>query len=224
MASGRPPELARATSVSLVEDALAEIDIKRKAPSIWPWIAALALAAVIAVIWIWAAAGDRDERPQEQAVVEPAERPAGTNGVAAPAGALGDYVDFARTPEGGDQRGDMGPGHEYTAERIRKLAAALESQVERTPGAEARASFDRFREVADRIQRDPASGMHATLVREAFVRAAEVIDSFENAPQTDDLRATAGSIDPDQPLLDQREKVHNFFRQSAEALQATART
>lgn len=195
---------------------MAEIRLQRKVPSSWFWV--VGLFALLAVVVIWATAADRNVA-EESAAGGPYARVVGTSGTAE--GAVEEYLAFARAA-GTDTRGDMGIDHVFTAEGIRKLRAALQSVVHRHDGRLADARFERFREVADRIQQDPASAMHAGQVRDAFTRAADVLTAFEGAPRARQLRSTAELIRTDQPLLDQRDAVHCFFRESAEAIRAAA--
>ncbi|HSK09879.1 MAG TPA: hypothetical protein VK911_09890 [Vicinamibacterales bacterium] len=203
-----------------------DIDIKPKRPVVWPWIAAV--FALLLVVAIWATSN----RPEDQTAAggvrypsvlrpgEPAPGVAGTAGLApAP---IREYAEFAGSAPSETAAGTMDADHEYTAEGIRRLGDALDSLVEQKPNADSRASLDRFRQSADRIQQDPSSMQHAGTVRNAFTSAVDVIDSIEGAPETADLRAAAEMIDPGVPLLEQRDRVQSFFRRSAEAIQAAA--
>lgn len=200
---------------------MADIDVERKSrgPSIWPWV--VALAAIILVVWIWAAGTGPDEEYPEQTAAERAVAPgaAGTSGTAG--GAISTYAEFADRDPG--DRLEMGREHEYTAEGIRRLAAALEDLVAQKPQSDARERLERFREIANRIEKDPTSGAHAELVREAFTSATDVIQSVGGAGAGDNLRSTAESLTPDQPLLEQRDKVRRFFSESADAIERAAR-
>lgn len=214
---------------------MANIDIQRKGPTIWPWL--IGLLAVVVVVWIWAAAADdTDDTDQPIAVAPPpGAAPAGTTGTTpgttgatpgtadAPGGAISDYLEFAGAPGLPAGTPEMGKDHEYTAEGIRKLGAALQDLVERRPGVESQQRLDRFRESAQKIQQDPTSAGHADRVREVFTTAADVVASVE-AGAGDTLRQAATAIDGSTPLLEQREQVRTFFRQSAEAIQRLAMT
>lgn len=199
---------------------MADIDIERKGPPFWPWL--VGLLAVLVVVWIWAA-GDRGDEYPTETIAERTPSPGTPAGTMGTTGAIDEYVQFAGDTGTGAtaETPGMGREHEYTAEGIRKLRAALEALVEQKPNADARGRLDGFRQAAERIQQDPTSMQHASQVRDAFTSAAEVIASVEGA-SADQVKATAASISADQPLLDQRDKVHSFFRQSAEAIQQAA--
>jgi hypothetical protein len=66
-------------------------------------------------------------------------------------------------------------------------------------------------------QEDPHARDHADIARSAFVAAAEAIGAL-NPQAGARLQRLAQAVAPDRPLLDQREPVRAFFRESAEAL------
>lgn len=200
---------------------MTEIRVKRKAP-MWPWIAGLLLLVLVA--WVAFSAFGDDEPETEQAATE---RPAAPVG-AARTGASGamqqpvqEYLTFAR---GGT---DLSPGrdHAYTAEGIQRLGAALQAHIEQNASsAETRARFQRFNEAAERIQAAPKSNIHARIVREAFTSAVDVFESAKiEAGDLTTLRRTASSIVAETPLLEQADRVRQFFRESADALERAAR-
>lgn len=191
---------------------MAEIRIEKRAAA-WPWI--LGVLALALVGWIaFATLGD-DEPETQQVVVEDAPgRAVGTSG-AVPA-AIQDYAAFA------DDSSRLSPGreHEYTSEGIRRLSAALGTFVEQNGNnTEMRSRFDRFRQSAERLQQEPQSREHANTVRDVFTSAVDVMESGAvDAGDVSRLRETAASMSADQPLLEQTDKVKQFFSQSAEAL------
>ena len=197
---------------------MAEINVERKSPSPWIWV--LPLIAIVALVWFWAAAGGDDDEVSRE--VAGGVTPGAAVGTGGGEGAVEQYVAFA-APQDGAGAPQVGRDHAYTAEGLRKLGAALGSVTEREGDSDSRQAFERFREVADRIQQDPLAASHADQVREAFTRAATVIDSFERGPQQD-LRAIAESIEPNRPLLEQQERVQRFFRESAQAIQNAGRS
>lgn len=208
---------------------MAEIDIQRR-PPIWPWIIGALALVVLAFIVVGLVRDDdppREEAALQRPVEAPSERPAdqgtdrsstGTSGTVPRA--VQEYSEFAAGQE------DLSPGreHEYTAEGIRRLSAALAAHVEQHAGdAATQARFERFRTLADRLQANPRSGEHAGMVQDVFTSAVEVFESAQIAAgDVSGLRQTALSVSPDQSLLDQTSRVKQFFRQSAEALERAA--
>lgn len=196
---------------------MTEIKIEKRS-SPWPWI--LGVLAVALVAWVaFAAMRGDDADPQYAAVIDEGLPDAtGTTGTV-PA-AVDEYSAFAAGPD------EMTPGrdHEYTAEGIRRLSAALNAVVEHNGNdAESRGRFDRFRQSAERLEREPQSGQHAGTVRDVFTSAVDVMESSRvDAGDVSQLRQTAMSISPDEPLLDQADAVKRFFSQSAEALKRAA--
>lgn len=208
---------------------MAEIDIQEKRGTpIWPWILGIiALLVLVGVIWAVMQTGDdRDAAPMgADTVLAPED-------TLAPAadredGAVADYLEFSRQPDEADV--DMGRQHQYTEEGLQQLVAALDEVIRRdTVGQQPlEERLDLVRERAERITEDPASPEHSGQVREAFTEAAALIEAVRDrrAPDqpavdqhVDATRDAAESIDPGTPLLEQRETVHRFFRESAEAL------
>ena len=112
---------------------MAEIHIERKNHRLWPWLL-LGLAAILAVLLVvWWRGGTSDG----SSYVAPGAAgglgvgPSGDT-VAATGGAIGDYLSYV---ESNRAREAAGPAHDYTAEGLRRLAAALGQLSERrSPG------------------------------------------------------------------------------------------
>lgn len=199
---------------------MAEINIEKKDPSsVWPWLLGLALLLVVGWIAI-SALGDDDEPVVDQAAME-RDGAVGTAGGAAATTAvptaIQEYAAFANEPA----QPAVGRDHDYTAEGIRRLSAALGAFVEQRPGdTETRSRFDRFKQSAERLQQDPKSGAHAGTVRDVFTSAVDVFESARiEAGDVSQLRQLATSISADQPLLQQTDTVKQFFSRTADALQ-----
>lgn len=200
---------------------MTEIRVERKAP-IWPWIAGILL--LILVVWLAFGAFGDDEPTIEEAAIDRPVNPAGDARTGAAGGvpqAVEAYIAFAR----GTTDLSPGPDHAYTAEGIRRLRDALRAHIEQNANAaDTRARFERFNEVAERVQKDRGSNVHANVVREVFTSAVEVFESAKiEAGDVTNLRRTASSIAADTPLLEQTDRVREFFRQSADALERAAR-
>lgn len=202
---------------------MAEIRIERR-PPVWPWIVGILGLVLVAWLVIGTLGTDRDpvgdpvvaERPVEPAG-EPGDRVVGTAGGTLEA--VEEYAAFAEQAEV-----EPGEDHEYTAEGIRQLTAALAAHVNQNANdSRTRERLDRFRQMADRLQRDPGSEQHAGMTRDVFTSAVDVFESARvDAGDVSQLRATAEAVSPDRPLLDQIERVRQFFRQSAKILQSAA--
>ena len=199
---------------------MADIDIERKRPAVWPWL--IALIAAVAVVWLWVAAADNEPTEATTAETRPSDdTPIGAAGV--PTTPVREYLQFSGVATGGEVPPPMGRDHAYTAEGIRKLDAALASLVEQKRDSDARAPLDGFQDVAERIQKDPTSTEHAGQVRDAFTRAVEVLASLDAAASTGQLRSIVESIDADRPLLEQRDQVQSFFREAGRVIQTTTK-
>ena len=198
---------------------MTEIHIEKRS-SPWPWI--LGILALALVAWVAIAAMRDDAADTQYAAVIDEGQPAGTAGTSGTVpGAVDDYSEFAAEADG------LTPGreHEYTAEGIRRLSAALNAVVERNGNdQESRNRFERFRQSAERLEQDPTSVQHAGTVRDVFMSAVEVFESARvDAGDVSQLRQIASSISADELLLDQADAVKRFFSQSAEALSRAVR-
>ena len=195
---------------------MAEINIEKKRSTVWPWILGLALLLVVGGIAITTM---NDDEPVVEQAASQREGAVGTAGGAVPA-AVQEYSAFASEPG----QASMGRHHEYTAEGIQRLSAALGAVVEQRAGdTETRNRFDRFRQSAARLQQDPQSNAHAGTVRDVFTSAIDVFESARiDAGDVSRLRQLATSISADQPLLEQTDTVKQFFSQSADALRRAA--
>jgi hypothetical protein len=206
---------------------MAEIGIERKSPTLWPWV--LLLLVVLIGGWLWFEREDPVENTTAGEDAAPAlgrdgqanATVTGTSGDSAPAPVL-DYMRYSGVVAGATDVPEMSIAHDYSAEGLRKLAAALETTAS-AQKADVAQTVSRLRASADELQQDQRSLRHAALVRDAFTAAAEAIGSLSQAPDVTALKSAAAAIDPGRPLLGQRDAVRQFFRQSAEALDAVSR-
>src|SRR5918999_921166 len=87
--------------------------------------------------------------------------------------------DFARFVSGQRARDVIGPKHEYTAEGIRRVAAAISAlaREDTLAGGAVRPRIQALRDRANALQRDPSADTHALKAREAFLFAASILES-----------------------------------------------
>lgn len=209
---------------------MADIDIQRK-PRTWVWLVILALLALL--VWLIA---EVMGGPDEAEAVQTAAPAAGTPVAVAPAAVM--VIDpavpapavaaFVAHVRGGEAR--MGSDHVYTAQGIARMADALRElvQAHTTLGPAAAAGADRFHTLAAALVASPDSlRLHADWVSEAASSAATVMDGLADAvkgpvpelrEQVREVRTAAAAIDPARDLLEQKDQVQAFFRQSADAL------
>lgn len=92
--------------------------------------------------------------------------------------AVGQYMQFV------DARASRAAGvaHEYTADGLRQLAAALRELAtgESVGGVDVQPRIDEIRERADAMQQNPTATEHALQTREAFARAASLIGQMRS--------------------------------------------
>jgi hypothetical protein len=122
----------------------------------------------------------------------------------------------------------MGLEHNYSSDSMRHLSAALSSlaREHNIKDLDIEQRVKSFEQYADRLQEDKQSTEHADMVREAFISITDLITDLQNRlhpgqdKEIEQLRQTAQSIDPNQPLLKQKARVQEFFTRASASLQA----
>ena len=145
---------------------------------------------------------------------------AGAAGAAATGGAVDQFVQFVSSR---DTTAETEGNHQYTATGTRLLAAALEELAGPGNAGTIAAHADSMRSSVDRLQRSSDNDRHADDARWAFnagVSAMEVIDRARGRTRdVAPMRAIAGELSPNQPLLPQLGVVHRFFEAARDAVQ-----
>ncbi len=224
---------------------MAELHVQEKERSAWPWI----LAAVLLLgLLFWYFMG-RDERTAVGSanLTDTAMVGSASGGIASgtAAGTLGteavaQYREFVNSNRGAEA---AGRSHDYIADGLRRLAAALNEVAAGNPTGDldVQQRIEAIRERADAIQQNPTSLDHALQTREAFNVAAGVVARLRgtadsagtagtatgesaSAANADALLNAANAIEPSRPLLEQVDRVERFFTQAAEALQGLPAT
>lgn len=208
---------------------MAEIQLERKEKGgNWLWILlVLALLALLAW-WLLSRRGDDDRivpTADTTAVMDTARGSGATI-----AGAPSEVNDFLRFVEDNRARSEMGRDHEFTADGIRRLAAALGAMAANdSAGAVAlRPRVDSLRAQADSLQRSAESGQHSAQTRRAFDRSVSLMDAMQQRRQgsaagpVNELRQAAQAVQPTRQLLEQRAEVQRFFERAADAIRSLA--
>ncbi|HEV2131632.1 MAG TPA: hypothetical protein VGR27_11045 [Longimicrobiaceae bacterium] len=218
---------------------MADIDVQRERSAPWLWII-LGLVVLALAIWAIAAALDTDEDEMaavpvttiEAAIVDEPVTPAPAEMYAPEVRrSVEEYIGWAVPPT----PGEMGPDHRYTAEGIRRLAAALSAieRAEPTSEGELQAEFAEFRQVAERlVQSANRAQTHADWVHQTFSRTVELMEQLRQARFAESadlrneitaLREVARTVSPQKNLLDQKDEVKSFFMQATRPLALLAR-
>ena len=187
-----------------------------------PWIMGALLLVILAVMFLPQRA---DRRGVEVAMPEVGGTLAtGADRLVADVDvAVGEFVDFVTTRRASDA---MGLQHEYTAEGLRRLAAAISALATRdtVAGFELEPRIQMLRERADALQRDPNADTHARQAREAFLVAASVLEDIQDRrfPHLDGeatavVRAAEG-VEAGRPLTEQESAVGTFFERASHLL------
>lgn len=202
---------------------MTDINIVRRRPAVLPWLVGLGLVLLLTALWLsWGRnAGDVAFSATEPGgVPTPGTTPA-PDGVPAEVSAYGSFVESSAAPT-------PGLSHDYAATGITRLTAALRAVAgPDATGDPLSQRFVTFEESAGRLRADPNSLDHAHIVRSVFIDAVNVMSSLAQARSSDstaltnrvdDLRRLAESIETNRPLLDQQQRVTQFFEQSAATL------
>lgn len=214
---------------------MADINVERKGPSIWPWI--LGLIALALLIWALTQMFGREDRTAgvvtDTMVTDtfPAATPMAPATTAQPAA----VQQFAQWVERRDGQEDAGLQHQYTVNGLRQLADALEAVVQQrgVDAAAARQEIETIRTSANQLeQSDWQSQQHANMTRDAFTSAADAMGRIHQQHyagtanldnEISQVRESAQAIQPTQPLLEQRDTLHRFFERARDALTTMGR-
>jgi hypothetical protein len=133
------------------------------------------------------------------------------------------WSDERRTP------GALNPDHSHTGTGIRNLAAALDGLAE-WAHVDARTEVATVQRLADTLWANTASARHADVTRRAFVTLSELMGRVQHqlAPgltrDVAEVRRAAESIRPGDRLLEQRDRVQEFFERSATVVRQMSRS
>lgn len=194
-----------------------QLERKGGAGLVWGLVAVIALALLA---W-WFLAGENNEAA---AVDDTTAVP-----VAATPDLGGGAVDASLTwAASTNAESSMGVSHEYTANGVRQLAAAIDALAhgDTLGGGSLDANLGALNSMADRLQTEPQSLKHADLAHAAFASAAQLLQDvqqkrFPNAgAQVAAVRSAADGISKDRPLLEQGATIKSFFDRAADALRA----
>lgn len=209
---------------------MADINVERKGPSIWPWIIGLIILALV----IWALAelmGDDDVVDTDPVAVvdEPAASPVpapvtNTRADSMAGPAVQEYLAMCT-----GTAAEVAPDHQFTSGCLDQLATTLESVVQRPDmaGLDLQAQLTDFRQKADRLVQSPnESTQHANWTREAFISAADLLDDLQDDryPEleagVERLTDAAEAVQADALLTEQGDAIHAFFNQVGDLLSA----
>jgi hypothetical protein len=199
---------------------MADINVQRKGPAIWPWILGLILLALI--IWLLASQWGRDDRA---AVVDDrpvAEEPAPA---AAEPAALQQFAQ--RCVEASAQQQAV-LEHQFTVECLRQLADAIEATAQQQ-GLQLSAvqpQTQDMRQNAQQIEQLPDESLeHSNHARLGAMAGVAALQTLNQAPGTPDATAqvnqaeqSAQAIQPRGLMTEQKDNIDRYFQQAYEAL------
>ena len=217
---------------------MADIDVVKKGPSIWPWIIGLLVVALL----IWGLAemlgGDDDEVVVDVPTEEIAPVAVATDddmnmGTAAVPAVVTEFTDNCAVSPA---NADMGLEHRFTADCIRRLAGAIDEVVDENDieNADVDQRLSNFRQMADALDASgPEATDHSNMVRNVFMAASDLMSSVYQASystvgamgtEVSQVRDAAQAIQADGQLLNQQSAVTTFFREAGEAVRMMATT
>ena len=205
---------------------MADINVERRDSAPW-WLWALGLIIVgLLAFWLATAFGGDEEIATEDPAAYPVETVPALPEESAPlavAPAVQEYIDTC-----GPARSEaMGLDHQYTSSCVNTLVWALDAATSQqaTAAGMVQEEMTAAREAASNLQESAArEEEHAQMTREAFTSIVAVFERLQAQSypalegQVSQLSQAAESVQPAQPLLDQRENVQKFFSTASEAL------
>jgi hypothetical protein len=194
---------------------MTEIFIQRKQRRVWPWVAVVLLLVLIACLFLLPFG--------ENAAVVVSPRSNGALNAAAEGAIPGEVDAYLRHVQRGEARDRMGPEHDYTADGIRRLAAAIGAIAigDTVAGHALESQLAELRQRADALQRDPSANTHALATREAFLIAAGMLEGIQQrrfpelASEATAVRRAAEATQAKRPLLEQKAEVQQFFDEAS---------
>lgn len=205
---------------------MADIHLERKDRSAWPAIVAIAVLAGLLIWWLMNRGSDGPfaTTPTDTGAV--AVTSTGETDTELP-GAVGVFL---RWSEARPTPSAMNPDHSHAATGIRNLAAAVAALAAPNASPNVEDELAIVRRQADTLWQNVASTRHADFVRKAFVSLGALMTTVqqERAPALDnelaEVRRAAEAVRANQPLLDQRTRVQEFFDRAATAVRRMSET
>ncbi len=208
---------------------MAEIPIQRKESR--NWLPLLLLGLLLLALLGYCFFRPRDTAPvaagadSTRATTAGADTGRGATGAAAAAGGAGSAVDqYVQFVQQRDTTKETEGQHAYTAEGIRRLAAALDQVAGQNGSSAIQVYADSMRHSVDRLQQSSPKDVHAEDAKAAFSAAVSAMTTIDKAQgRTYDvapMRALYNQLSPSKPLMPQLGTVQKFFTAAGTALQA----
>lgn len=196
----------------------------------WPWLLGLLLVGAVLTFIFWLRyddknelaplsnteqrAGSTDTYPNEKVA-------AGANTMAQP---VSSYVEWCSNMP----QNEMGLDHEFTRNGLESMANALAAVAEKVPSVnqqQVNQKLIRMRENAGTITENWESTFHANKIKQAFQASTDVFEALQQSSFPDlqsdvqEIRQMVNQMDTKTLTLNQKNKVKDVFRLSADVLQ-----
>jgi hypothetical protein len=208
---------------------MADINIEKKSPTTWIWWVLGLVILGLLLFWLLTP-GTRDQVALVDDDPAAETMPATAPPTAAPAGAAMVVQEY-RERCAPQQPGQMALDHQHTAECLRRLADAIQTSVRQQPQAQADPHLQNARQVADQLEASPADAAnHSQMTRDGFQSITTAFQEMQAEmrmgldAEIQRLQQTAESVDPGTPMLDQRQRVQDFFNQAGNVLDRMTQT
>lgn len=194
---------------------MADIKIQPRRPS--PLSYVLYAVAIVAIVYLVIRSLSAPKNPVQTATVT-----VDTNKVA---GSVKEYVAFLQDTS--NTREDTEKSPQYTSYGLHLLSAALGATATRDAANDNNIiqQSRSLQQLSDSIQNNWTPVEKSGRVRNAFMKASDLMSSIQlkKYPNLKDqvaiVQKSAGAIDPNQEIRNQKPKVNQFFQQSAAVLQ-----
>lgn len=123
--------------------------------------------------------------------------------------------------------GKVSLDHHYTHDGLKSMVTAITALARATNVSESKMNDDRNRivQIAEQITKDPTSDKHADLVREAFIKAADMLKTVQEKSNitsshyaVNQLEEAAKKVDAQKLLTPQAEHVYAYFQKAQMAI------
>lgn len=205
---------------------MAEIKIEKKKP-IWPWI--ILVLVILAILYFLVFADDDNEmddlETETEQVEETWEEDTATttwdDETEEDEWDTGEGVEGYLTYISNNEK--MGVDHEYTNNALIELINAVQAKADEM-NFDISADMQSVRQDAQQIKTDPMSLSHASTIKSAGTKLANILENMQKeefpnlSNDVAEVKTAAENIEGSTPTLDQKDQVNKFFDEAGDLL------